>query len=211
VTARTRRTRLLVDWRLQLRFLGFNLLYFGACILTLAAIAFSGPAAVLLSGAASAEERRDASAEFLALHTRLWPAVVVILALFTVHSLFVSHRVAGPLYRFRRAYQQIGAGNLSLQVVTRRRDHLPLDAAALNEMAAALNQRLSRVKEQAAKLDAALDELRGALDGQAADATRGAANSAIAEAGRLRELLEEFRTVGGEFGAVAEAVTGEDA
>jgi methyl-accepting chemotaxis protein len=186
--------RLVIDWPLQLRFMAFNALYFVIPALAVAALAFSGPAATLLDENSTPEAKRAAAGEFLALHSRLWPALLVIFFLFALHSFLVSHRIAGPLRRFRRAYRAIGDGDLSSKVGVSQHEYLPNDAAALNDMTAALKRKLAAIKAQASAVEVAVECTRRVAEGGPPLAVRATAAAAAAEVAQLRLLLGEIRT-----------------
>ena len=56
-------------------------------------------------------EGAELANQFLSLHERVWPAMLVALLLLGFHLVFFSHRIAGPLYRWRRLFSEVGAGN----------------------------------------------------------------------------------------------------
>ncbi len=49
-------------------------------------------------------------------------------------SLFLSHRIAGPLYRLERSVEEITKGNLYLKITLRRKDELKELATSMNAM-----------------------------------------------------------------------------
>jgi methyl-accepting chemotaxis protein len=63
-------------------------------------------------------------------------------------GLLASHRVAGPIYRFKKAMREVGAGNLNLRVHLRRKDQLKDVAASFNEMVSRLKAHDDRLREQ---------------------------------------------------------------
>ncbi len=90
-----KRRRILID-AFQYRLLMANLAYFGTIVLVFAVVVFLPLVFQLRPG--KAEELAD---EFLSFHARLWPALFIVLVLLAFHSVLLSHRIAGPLYRFR--------------------------------------------------------------------------------------------------------------
>jgi len=73
-------------------------------------------------------------------------AVVMLLVSFAtiIMTLFISHRIAGPLYRLKKAMQDLGEGNFSTEIKLRRFDQLKDIAEAFNNLARKLRERLSR-------------------------------------------------------------------
>lgn len=195
MTTPTRRKRFVVDWRLQVRHLRFNLTYFAVFIVLFAGLTIAGPLSTLI-GAAPADEQRAATRELLVLWSRLWPAALVTVILFAVHGLFVSHRIAGPLVRFRRVYRDIGQGDLSQRVATRQSDPLPSQAAALNDMTSELGRRVDGIKDQAATVEKAVECLRRVAETGPPEGVRIASLAAAAELEQLRAMLGQLRTPG---------------
>ncbi len=106
------RRRSLLVGRLQHRFLIFQVAYFLVFTAVFATVIF-GPLVIdLLDKTTPSAERAAAAEQFLALHTRVWPALLVVLLLFGFHSLLISHRFAGPLFRFRRTFELVAGGDL---------------------------------------------------------------------------------------------------
>ena len=108
-----RRTRFLID-EFQYRILFLHVLYFVALILVFTSAIFGPLIMDLQSGALSFAERHAVANQFLSLHSRIWPAVLILFVLLSAHSVFVSHRIAGPLYRFRKVMKTVASGDLSI-------------------------------------------------------------------------------------------------
>ena len=138
-----KRRRILID-RLQIQLLAIMLVYFltAAVVLSLAMFA---PLVLQLSVEKPSIEQAETATEFLSLHTRFWPALLLTFAALSVHSIFTSHRIVGPLYRFRVVFDQVAQGNLVPWVGLRRRDFLMKEAEALNEMVTSLRDRIHRL------------------------------------------------------------------
>ncbi len=159
--SRWRRRRILID-RLQFRLLGLNICYLIAVIFVFLAAIFS-PVILDLYSDGPPEDSIRAADEFLSLHKRVWPAVPVALLLVSVHSILISHRIAGPLYRFRAIFRSVQQGDLTAYTHTRRGDYLQNEAVALREMIEGLSQRIASVKVVARKLHATLPDPEQAI------------------------------------------------
>lgn len=66
---------------------------------------------------------------------------LVFVALTGLFGIVYSHRTAGPLYHFRRVFEQIKAGNLNARVRLRPNDDFKEVAQAFNDMMDSLNRR----------------------------------------------------------------------
>jgi methyl-accepting chemotaxis protein len=188
-----RRRRILVD-NFQRRLLAVSLSYFGAILLVFAATLFMPLMMALQDDAVSWDQKQQASSQFLALHTRLWPAIAVLFVLLTLHTVIVSHRVAGPLFQFRRAFRSIAQGNLSLRVAIRKNDYLTKEAKDINDMIASLESRVQNCRSAVEMASASLEGLRAAVSsGDSAEALRLFGHLEVHVARALRDL-EHFET-----------------
>ncbi len=65
------------------------------------------------------------------------------LILAAVLSIFISHSIAGPIYRFEKSLQAIAQGDLTLRVGLRKTDEFKHVANTLNEMVVELRKSLN--------------------------------------------------------------------
>ena len=61
-------------------------------------------------------------------------------------TLFVSHQIAGPLFRLEKKIKEIGAGNLTKNVRLREKDQLTAIAESLNEMTYSLHDNICEIQ-----------------------------------------------------------------
>ena len=152
-----RRRRILID-KLQFTLLGVSLVHL-VMIIAIFLIAVFAPAVFSLYRETSPELSLEAANEFLNLHKRIWPAAGLALLLIAFHSVHVSHRIAGPLYRFRGVFQSVAQGDLTRRAGVRRRDYLRQDADAINAMLDGLVTRSMEIRHRAAEAQTALVDL----------------------------------------------------
>ncbi|MBV6468911.1 MAG: hypothetical protein NBKEAIPA_00785 [Nitrospirae bacterium] len=170
---------------LQPRFLTMNMCYVGVVIGAVAAALFLPIMLKLDSLPLSSEETLTVADQFLLLHNRFWPAVVAVCILLVIHGIFFSHRIAGPLYRFRRIFQDVAAGDLTVRTTIRKGDYLQAEAECLGLMVNALRERLALIETQRAAILPHLDRLQQA-------AGRGACREVEQETERLRQAVEQL-------------------
>ena len=162
------------------RFVLVQLLWLGGLMMLFAYLLFSPLVGSLLNS--QGENQLDAADRFLLLHQTVWPLLLGLFAVMAAVVIRMSHAVAGPLYRFRRIFDQIAAGDLTVRVKLRRRDYLTEEAAELGRMIAALRDRVSRAQAAARASDAAgtiavLSEFKTEAPIKPADATGVAATA----------------------------------
>src|SRR5882672_10819226 len=123
---RLRRRRIL-GHPLQYRLLLMNVIHFATIVAIFAAVLFVPLALQLKNSALSVAQREQVANEFLSLHLRVWPALVAVLVLLVLHSVLISHRIGGPLYRFRHVFRAIAAGDFLTRANIRKNDYLADD------------------------------------------------------------------------------------
>lgn len=60
----------------------------------------------------------------LKLHRTFWPAALAVIALFGVGSIFVTHKIVGPLFSIDRTIREMASGNLTTRAHIRQGDEL---------------------------------------------------------------------------------------
>ena len=188
-----RRRRLLVD-DLQYRLLAVNLLYVVTVLLIFAAALFLPLMLELGSDATSLAEKQEAASQFLSLHTRVWPALLAVFLLLAIHSLVVSHRVAGPLVGFRRVLRAVAEGKLTVRASIRKNDYLAKEADSINVMIAALQEKIARLQEDFGQLRAGFDGLKRAVAGDAVGAVQEPFHRLQAQMKHVQVGLDQFST-----------------
>lgn len=136
-----------VNKSLQYRFLATMLIYFIILILFFGITLFLPDIMQMYNKSLSMEIRGAAAERMLFKHVWVWPIVLVLSGLMGLHSFRSFQRVAGPLYRFRWAFEQIRNGNLGLIVKIREKDYLHPEENSLNEMLRTIESQMERVKK----------------------------------------------------------------
>lgn len=75
-------------------------------------------------------------------------ALLLITLLTIVVTLLISHKLAGPLFRFQKELKEIGDGDLSKVVKIRKKDQVKAIADSLNQMRANLQKKILDIKEE---------------------------------------------------------------
>lgn len=119
-------------------------------------------------------------------------AMCLVAGLAVLLTLYDSHRIGGPLYRFRANLRAIGQGNLCLVTRLREGDELQAFTEAMNEMTRGLRSRMLEVHRQEDRLRGALEQLREALAGGEEPGPAALARAEEIEAD-LRRALGGFR------------------
>jgi methyl-accepting chemotaxis protein len=91
-------------------------------------------------------EKTEAARLLLLLHGTIWPWIGGIILFFGAVSIFISHQIAGPLYRLKKSLVQIVEGNLDIKIKLRKWDDLKDLAEHINSLAAELQTFVTALK-----------------------------------------------------------------
>ena len=141
------RWKYFIDKRLQTKFILYSVLLLLVYTLLFAVILFA-PYAIPLTFDYSLEEQTTAARMLLSLHKSIWPALGLVILLLSGASIFVSHKVAGPIYRLKRFLLEIAGGNIDLTLKFRKRDDLHDLAANVNLVIAELRELVGTLQKE---------------------------------------------------------------
>lgn len=104
-------------------------------------------------------EKTEAAKAILLLHSRVWPWIGGVVLFFGVVSVFISHNVAGPLFRLKRSISQVADGDLNIVIKLRRWDDLQDLAEQINNLIEELRTFVATLKNDHDFLSAYIMEL----------------------------------------------------
>ena len=110
---------------------------------------------------------------------------VTFLAVTFLIGIFMSHRIAGPLFKLKRFFAQAKAGNLQDVLYFREKDHFKDVAEDYNQMMQGIRGRISASNEQ---LSASIHQIERVMEKCSPEA-RGQLDSALAGLRNVREKL----------------------
>jgi methyl-accepting chemotaxis protein len=84
-------------------------------------------------------------------YTNLITLGVIAIATIIV-TLFVSHKMAGPLFRFEKELKDIGEGDLTRRVILRKKDPVGDIAVCLNNMIAGLHDKILDIQTEVGRI-----------------------------------------------------------
>lgn len=158
-----RRLYPVINRPIQYKFLGMVLAYGMITIILVAAFLFVPDVLIMNDEEASFEMRRGASQRILLLYPRFCITILGLIFVTGLHSWRAFHRVIGPLFRFKWAFEKISGGKLNFLVHLRKKDYLDPEAQKLNQMIDVLAGKWENV--QTASLDSikSLEELEQSI------------------------------------------------
>ena len=141
---------------LQYKFLAVILIYSFALVCFFALAVFVPDILEMVDENLGLEIRGTAASRFLGKSSWVWPAVALLILILGIHFFRIFQRISGPLYRFRRAFEEMENGEIKFPLRTRVKDYLVDEEDAFNKMLKAL---LDRVDGMKSAVDGALRSL----------------------------------------------------
>ena len=105
-----------------------------------------------------------ASQAFLILLNPLLPALAIIFILVTLHQIFITHRIWGPLVHMKNIARMVGNGDFSRKLFIRKNDYLKNECTQLNEMIDGLSARISKIMEHHDRLASTVDDMSESIE-----------------------------------------------
>lgn len=92
---------------------------------------------------------------------------LISIALISIATAFVimylSHRIAGPLFKMEKSVKEIGEGNLNLRINLRSTDEITEMATSLNEMKNNIREHVLQIKIEIDSLTSQIEDLNSQL------------------------------------------------
>ncbi len=191
-----RRKIYLIDKPNQIKFASLVIGYLILYVLLMVIIIFLPASLTLLSKDALTVEKYEASKEFFSLDARIWPALIIIALVIGIHSIFITHKVFGPLYRLRKSLQQMQEGDLSFEAKIRNKDYLIEYIDELNTVLKVFRERIDDIKGQNGKIidkTASLKKIMNEKNLQTEE-IQGIVDELEKDQEIMKEYLEYFKT-----------------
>ncbi len=163
-----RRRNYLINKDFQLRYVGK--IIFGIMIMAFVVamtVYYTTWARIMDAFYELADVARQYAPLFISTNFSLIILLVVFMAVAAVLAVFISHKIAGPMFRFERSLEAIAKGDLHFQVNLRKSDEFKYLAEKINDMILQLRTKVQ--SERAAILE--ISELLTQV--QALDKTKG--------------------------------------
>jgi len=123
-------------------------------------------------------------------------AAIILIGLVTVITvMYLSHRIAGPLFRIEKSLEEISSGNLGLKINLRATDEIQRMAGKINEMTSNLNLHFNGIKSSWEQIDREMDVLLQAIskEGAKSGEEQEAIDNIVACRQKMKEEIDYFR------------------
>ena len=140
------RRRFIVKRRLQYSLLILALSYALFFMFSVAMLLFIPNSIHLHQLEPTSAEASQLADGILFLHSKYWPTVLLPLVVIALHSILISHKIAGPLYRFSRIFAALEEGRLPKPEKLRKGDYLQTEMDQINRMVLSLRRRIEEIQ-----------------------------------------------------------------
>lgn len=163
---RIRRRQVYIDKRFQFRFI------VKFCLILLAGVIVSTGLLFLFSQGTLTSSFINSRLVIQPTGNAMLPAIIytnlislgLILVTTVVVTLYISHKIAGPIFRLEKEIARIGAGDLTIRVALRSKDQMQAFAEGVNTMTGELNRKLADIHLQADELSRQASQTADASD-----------------------------------------------
>ena len=138
------RRRFIVDWKLQGSLILHGIAYGGLVLLVVSVGVFS-PLLWELGVVDMERSGEEQAIVMLYLHKRFWLLALMCLVLVVLGAVRYSHRIAGPMVRFKRNLKMLSDGKLPPPLRTRRGDFMKEEVGCLNKAVVGVGDRLDAI------------------------------------------------------------------
>ncbi|MGB2705433.1 MAG: methyl-accepting chemotaxis protein [Candidatus Omnitrophota bacterium] len=94
----------------------------------------------------SQEQRKALANALQAVNRTLLPKIAILAGLIFLGGIFLSHKIAGPMYRFEQSAEAVKEGNLRVHFSVRKGDEMKKTASTLEDMIESLRIDVERIK-----------------------------------------------------------------
>jgi len=136
-----------------------------------------------------------AAIRILYLHERFWPALLLALFAIGCHSIFISHKIAGPLYRFNLIFKKIKEGIVPTPIQIRTGDYLYNEMENINQMLERLREKLTELQEAQADLNRSIIACKETAHPSSPDELFKKMEDLVDKGKKLEEKMGYFRII----------------
>ncbi len=138
-----------------------------------------------------------AASRILYLHEKFWYALLLSLFAIGCHSIFISHKIVGPLQRFNSIFKSIKEGIVPSPIQVRKGDYLYSEMENINQMLERLREKLTELQEAQAHLNRSIIECKDTVSHSSTSELIKKMEDLAEQGKKLEEKRESARLGGG--------------
>lgn len=164
------RRRYFINRKFQLEFSLRFLLIIAAASIAVMLLFFYNSRGTLTAGYTGSEVKLLQTGAYFLPSLIVSTAVIVIFSCLAgaIALILLSHRFAGPLFRFQATLDELGTGNLTRRFSLRKKDQFKGLADRINALAAVLDGKMGDIKSRVAEISRIIADLRSVSASQPA-------------------------------------------
>jgi methyl-accepting chemotaxis protein len=133
--------------------------------------------------------------QILYLHGKFWPALLLSFFAIGFHSIFISHKIAGPLYRFNLIFKAIKEGIVPTPIQLRKGDYLYSEMENINQMLERLRDKLTELQESQAHLNTSIKKCKDTVSHSSMNELIKEMEDLAEQGKKLEEKLRYFKVI----------------
>ncbi len=164
-----KRTRYLVSTKFQLRYVGIILLLMLVTALICSYIIYYTVMVLMGEKLSNVYPQGRLIAIINTVNLKILFSLLLITPIVTVIGIYLSHKIAGPIYRIEKFLDDMALGNLVSRIVLRKGDELMSVADKINILNGSLRTTIGSQKFGMIKIVSELSGLKNMIDSKSAD------------------------------------------
>lgn len=164
-----KRTRYLVSTRLQLRYVSLILLFMFLTAVICAYVVYYTGMVLLAEKLANVYPQGRVVSIINTVNLRILFSMALITPLVAIVGIYISHKIAGPIYRMEKFLTDMSSGNLTTRIVLRQGDELVGLADKMNELSSNLRSTIGNQKASLESILSELDNIKKVADSRSGD------------------------------------------
>ncbi|MCM8790383.1 MAG: methyl-accepting chemotaxis protein [Candidatus Omnitrophica bacterium] len=166
---RFKRKQLFVSAKFQLKYVGLILLLMFITAIVCSYVVYYSSMILLAEKLANVYPQGRLIAIIKTVNFRVLLSIVLLMPFVAYIGIYLSHKIAGPIYRMERFLEDMAGGNLTSRLSLRKGDELGSIADKINLLSDSMKQTIGRQKASLTKVLIELENLKKLADSKPAD------------------------------------------
>ena len=172
IKPRFKRKQYLVSARFQLKYVGLILLLMFITAVICSYVVYYSSMILLAEKLANVYPQGMLMAIIKTVNFRVMLSVVLMMPVVAYIGIFLSHKIAGPIYRMEKFLGSMTGGDLASRIVLRKGDELGSIADKINLLSDSLRKTIGRQKASLEKVLAELDVMKRHVSSRPSEASK---------------------------------------
>jgi methyl-accepting chemotaxis protein len=172
IKPRFKRKQYLVSARFQLKYVGLILLLMFITAVICSYVVYYSSMILLAEKLANVYPQGRLMAIIKTVNFRVMLSVVLMMPVVAYIGIFLSHKIAGPIYRMEKFLGSMTGGDLASRIVLRKGDELGSIADKINLLSDSLRKTIGRQKASLEKVLAELDVMKRHVSSRPSEASK---------------------------------------